>query len=281
MPRSYYYLVAGLPDIILDNTKKGLSLSAFVEDVSEQIHEKDIPLLSLFRLPFDNKNLVNLLKKHEKELDERGNFSQDMLEQEIKQPDSLPLYMKTFLEAYKEEKLPFPELSFEDQLNWLFYNEVTGHANSFISEWFSFDLDLRNVLAGLNCRKMATSSEGGESEFSLANSIICRNDVTELIHKSNAPDFSLSNQIPWIEKVVALNRDDLVEYEKNIDTIRWDMLNELTTFSYFQIETILAFIIKLDIVDRWQKLDPKTGKEKLEKLLIELKTGYTDPKDFS
>jgi hypothetical protein len=278
MPRSYYYLVAGLPDIVLDNTKKGLTLDAFISDVSEQIHENDVSLLSLFRLPFDNKNLVNLLEKQEKKFDERGNFSQDILEQEIKQPDSLPFYMKTFLEAYKEEKLPFPELSFEDQLNWLFYDEATDHDNPFIRDWLIFDLDLRNVLAGLNCRKMARNREG---DFSLAQSIICKNDVTELIHKSNAPDFSLSNKLPWIEKVVSLNSDDLVEYEKSIDTLRWDILNELTIFTYFQIETILAFIVKLDMVERWQKLDPETGKEKLEKLLSELKTGHTDPMDFS
>lgn len=278
MPRSYYYLVAGLPDIILDNTKKGLTLSSFIDDISEQIHEKDVPLLALFRLPFDNKNLINLLEKHEKEFDGRGNFSQDMLEEEIKQPDSLPDYMMTFLEAYKEEKLPFPELSLEDQLNWLFYDEVTGHENPFVKEWFSFDLDLRNVLAGLNCRKMA---KNGEADFSLTKSIVCKNDVTELIHKSNAPDFSLSNQLPWIEKVVAMNTDDLVEFEKNIDTLRWEMLNELTTFTYFQIETVLAFVGKLEMVERWQKLDPETGKEKLEKLLNELKTGNTDPMDFS
>jgi hypothetical protein len=278
MPRSYYYLVAGLPDIVLDNTKKGLTLDAFISDVSEQIHENDVSLLSLFRLPFDNKNLVNLLEKQEKKFDERGNFSQDILEQEIKQPDSLPFYMKTFLEAYKEEKLPFPELSFEDQLNWLFYDEATDHDNPFIRDWLIFDLDLRSVLAGLNCRKMARNREG---DFSLAQSIICKNDVTELIHKSNAPDFSLSNKLPWIEKVVSLNSDDLVEYEKSIDTLRWDILNELTIFTYFQIETILAFIVKLDMVERWQKLDPETGKEKLEKLLSELKTGHTDPMDFS
>lgn len=278
MPRSYYYLVAGLPDLILDNTKKGLALSAFIDDISEQINEKDISLLSLFRLPFDNKNLINLVEKQEKEFDERGNYSKDTLEQEIRQPDILPPYMKSFLEAYKEEKLPFPELSVEDQLHWLFYDEVTGHANPFIRDWFSFDLDLRNVLAGLSCRKMA---QDDESQFSLSQSIICKNDVTELIHKSNAPDFSLSNQLPWIEKVVAISKNDLVEYEKNIDTLRWDTLNELTTFTYFQIETILAFIVKLDMVERWQKLDPESGKEKLEKLLSELKTGYTDPKDFS
>ena len=86
MPRSYYYLVAGLPDIILDITKKGLTLGAFIDDVSEQIHENDVLILSLFRLPFDNKNLVNLLGKQEKEFDERGNVRADEIEYSTSRP---------------------------------------------------------------------------------------------------------------------------------------------------------------------------------------------------
>ncbi len=281
MPRSYYYLVASLPDIILDTTKKGFSLSTFINDVSEQINPKDSYLLSTLRFPFDNKNLINLIRKYKAKFEESGNFSRDELEQEIKLPDILPQYMKIFLESYKEEKLLFPELSLEDQLNWLFYEEVTNHSNTFIREWFSFDLNLRNVLAGINCRAISKTDEDEKNKFSLFNSIICKNDVSELIQKSNAPDFSLANQLPWIENVISLSKENLVEYEKKIDSLRWDMLNEFTTFTYFQIETILAFCIKLKMVERWQKLEPETGKERLSKLLSELKKGYNSPKDLS
>lgn len=273
MPRSYYYLVAGLPDIILDNTKKGLSVTDFVDELSEQVHTQDVALFTILRLCFDNKNLINLLEKQEKELDNRGNFSRETLEQEIKIPEMLPHYMKTFIEAYKEGKFPFPELSVEDQLNWLFYEEITMHPNAFIREWFSFDLNLRNVLAGLNCKRFSEGSV--KEEFTRPHSIICRNDVSELVLKSNAPDFSLSSRFSWVEKLLSFNQDNLVEYEKSIDTLRWEKLDELTTFTYFQIETILAFCIKLGMVERWQELDPEVGKEKLNKLLAELETSYT------
>ena len=68
--------------------------------------------------------------------------------------------------------------------------------------------------------------------------------------------------------------DTLLDLEKNIDLLRWDYLNELTVFTYFQIETILAFYIKLGIVERWQGLDPAVGEQHYTKLVEELKSGF-------
>ncbi len=64
--------------------------------------------------------------------------------------------------------------------------------------------------------------------------------------------------------------DSPLALEKALDEIRWDKLSELTVFSYFEIETILAFLLKVEIVERWQSLDSTFGTERLEKLLTEL-----------
>lgn len=275
MPRSYYYLVAGLPDIILDNTKKGLPLSAVLDEILELVSAGDAVFFTLLRFRYDNTNLVTLLEKTKKEFDIRGNFAQEELAQEIKMPSILPGYMQSFIEAHKEGKYPFPKLSLEDQLSWLYYEYMAAQPNTFIREWFAFDLDLRNVLAGINCRRLEEDQGKGGSQFSREQSIICRNDVSEMVLKSNAPDFSLSSRFTWVEKLMSFSQDAVVEYEKSIDLLRWDMLDELTTFSYFQIETLLAFYIKLCMVERWQRLEPDTGKETLDKLLAEFAVGYT------
>lgn len=282
MANSYYFLVAGLPDIFLDNTKKTVSFSGFINEISDQVSEEDTALLKLLQLPYDNYNLINLLEKRDKEFDNRGSFSKEELEQEIKLPELTPEYMRTFIEDYKEGKFLFPDLVIDDQLSWLFYDEMAGHGNEFIREWFTFEVNFRNVLAGLNCRDLAQnqSSTKDAGTFLLSQSVICRNDVSELILKSNAPDFSLSNSLPWIEKLLTFSQENMTDFERNIDTLRWEAVNELITFSYFHIETILAFCIKLGMVERWQKLDPATGQQKLEKLLEELNSGFHFTEDF-
>jgi hypothetical protein len=280
MGNSYYFLVAGLPDILLDNTKKAVSFTQFVDDISEQVNPADTSLLKILRFSFDNYNLINLLEKRAKEFDDRGYFTKDELEQEIKLPELTPGYMQLFLENYKEDKMAFPELSIDDQLNWLFYEEMTTHSNEFIRDWFSFDLDLRNIIAGFNCRQIMDEKNNNSNNISISNSVICQNDVSELILKSNAPDFSLSNRFPWIEKLESIKEGNLIDYEKNIDTIKWETLNELITFSYFQIETVLAYCIKVEIVERWQAMEAEAGRQKLELLLTELNSGFNIPEYF-
>lgn len=275
MPKNYYYIVASLPDLIFDSPKKVVSLVDFIDEISELVTSQHGSFLEPFRLAFDNKNLINLLEKRGKEFDVRGNYSKEKIEEEIKFPEDLPRYMLHFIEAYKEEKLHYPELSVADQLTWLLYNELTTHQNAFLSTWFTFDLNLRNLLAGLNCRRLTEEKQDASGDFSVTKSIIGSNEFTDLIRKSRTPDFSLSLDYPWVEKILSLSRENLVEFEKSIDTLRWDTLDEMTTFAYFQIETILAFCIKLDIVERWQRLKPDVGKEKLKRLLSDIESSYT------
>ena len=65
-----------------------------------------------------------------------------------------------------------------------------------------------------------------------------------------------------------------------VDELRWNMLDELTTFTYFGIETLLACCLKVMIVERWEHLDETSGKEKLNRLIEELESGFQLSKEF-
>ncbi|NLG15894.1 MAG: DUF2764 family protein [Fibrobacter sp.] len=281
MASSYYFLVAGLPDISLDEGKNVPSFTDFIAETEEQVTGTDRKLLKLIRLPFDNDNLISILE-NKTDFDPKGNFSRDTLTSSIKNPEILPKYMQLFLESYKENRQVFPGLINRDQLNWFFFDEVIANNNAFIKEWFTFELNLRNLVAGINSRKGLKHFDelATERDKAVSTMIIGRNDVAELILRSNAPDFGLSSILPWTEKVLAISRGNLLEMEKGLDSLRWEMLNDLTTFSYFGIEKVLAFSIKLAIVERWKVLDPKTGRERLEMLAEELRAGFEMPVAF-
>ena len=50
-----------------------------------------------------------------------------------------------------------------------------------------------------------------------------------------------------------------------------NMLDELTVQHYFDMDVILAFILKLHIIDRWHLLDEQTGREMFRKLVDEVR----------
>ncbi len=63
--------------------------------------------------------------------------------------------------------------------------------------------------------------------------------------------------------------------------LRWSVLEQMTVFEYFSIERIMAFFIKLQIAERWSKLDQEKGEQIFEKLLEDLRSGLDMSKEFS
>ncbi|MFO7613548.1 MAG: DUF2764 family protein [Bacteroidales bacterium] len=268
--RNYYYLVAGLPDLVLDHKKLPVALAEFREELGHQLHPDDLQLLKLLFLPADNTNLLNLLEKNNKPFDETGNFTQHELEQEIKEPSDSPEYMQRFIQAFKEDSPVFAGYSWENQLTWLYYDYILGMDNDFLKEWFSFNLHLNNILTAFNVRKYKLSRE---------NAYIGENTITEALKKSTLKDFGLSADFSHIETLLTIDEsDNLLEKEKSVDMLRWDILDELNTFHYFTIEVLLAFIIKLFMVERWLQLDPETGKQLFIKLITDLEKSYAHSK---
>jgi hypothetical protein len=272
--RNYYDLVTGLADIKPDAARIPFSAAEFIAQTAELVHPDDAGLLRLLQLPFDNRNLITLLYRMDRPFVPGGSYDRETLTAEIDNPETLPEYMLFFIDAHNVDELLLPDLNNDDKLNWLFFENITAHKNAFISSWFTFELQLRNILAALSVRRNIVHLQEREPEYlrCLESALICLTDVEERLLVNAALDFGLSEQLPWIERVLQLPVDDFIERERRIDQLRWDILDELTTFTYFQIETLLAFCLRLMIVERWMSLDPLTGRKRLEQLLLGLKT---------
>lgn len=268
LQRNYYDLVTGLPDIVLERPRLAFSSAVFMDDIAQLLDPQDAELLRIVRLPADNTNVIMLLESRSQEPHPGGNYTLEELRQEIKKPETLPEYLQTFLQAYREGRQLYPGLIPEDQLNRLFYEQVIGHPNEFIAAWFTFELNLRNVLVGLNLKKKMP-------HLHERHAVLCCNDVAEQILKSSSPDFGLAEALPWVDRVVELQQHAVQEREVALDRLRWEVLDELTVFSYFRVETILAFCIKLMIVERWMKLDSAAGREKLEQMVQRICEGVS------
>ncbi|MGN0092582.1 MAG: DUF2764 family protein, partial [Alistipes sp.] len=90
--------------------------------------------------------------------------------------------------------------------------------------------------------------------------------------RSSASDFGLRGELGYIDAVIATVNDEhnLLDKERKLDRIRWDMASELSTFYYFDINAVLAYLVKINLVARWTLLDRKYGRQMLERLMAEL-----------
>lgn len=271
--RNYYCLIAGLQDINIDTHKLVFDQQAFKEELKAEVHPTDYKLVKKLFLPYDNKNLLNLLEKRDKGFDEKGNFSKSFLEEQIKEPTDLPDYMTRFINAIKNDERIFPVMNTENELSSLFYDEMIKDDNSFLSKWYEFDMNIKNITTALMGRK---------HEIKYDNQIIGNTEVSDIIRKSHAKDFGLSNEYEYIEELINIIKlEDIQEREKSTDQLKWDYLEDVIFFEYFTIERLLSFTIRLGIVERWMSIDKDHGKALFKKLLEELQNSYKLPETFT
>ena len=270
--QNYYFLVAGLPDVTMDHGKLQFGTAELREELKAGLVLSDYNYFQLLFLQNDNANLLSLLQKDNKPM-LPGVFSPDFLAEEIKEPLQLKPYMKRFIESFTGETRLHPNLTPENELAALWYEEMLSTDHEFLRDWFTFDLNLKNILLVISARK---------NDLPFENQVIGNNQVAEIIRKSNARDLGLSAEWPWIEKVIQImETDDILAREKAIDLLRWSYLDELNTFNYFSVEVLMAYYLKLGIIERWLRLDQATGEEMFRRLLGELQNTYEFPNEFS
>lgn len=128
-----------------------------------------------------------------------------------------------------------------------FYRKSATHKCLFISEYFKFDKEIRNVMV----RNIAGKENLDESKYAIGEIF------TEF------EEYSKLQQI--------LENPNLIERELQIDKLKWNKISEITDFHYFDLDVILAFIAKGKIVRRWTGLDKEKGAKLFKELINEVR----------
>jgi hypothetical protein len=151
----------------------------------------------------------------------------------------------------------------EDKLSSLYYDEAMKCRNKFMSSWFEVNLNINNVMTALNCRNHGLDKE----RF-----IIGDNEVARQLRSSNARDFNVANSVDYLAEVMQISEEkDLRIREKRIDMLRWKWLEEHTLFRFFDIESVIAYLLRLEMIERWLTLDKTSGGETFRNLVYTMK----------
>lgn len=275
---TYYCLVAGLPDISLDDGKLSYSVSDFKAELYPDLSAQDRKLIDLFYLKFDNMAILKLLKNKDTVIEDKGNFSAEELLQLIEAvregdtPDKkYPSYLLNFVSQYLQ--LSQDELyRADDLLAALYYSYGMSSNNAFIASWFEFNLNLNNILAALAARKY---------KMEVSSVIVGATSICEQLRTSNARDFGLNETLEYFEALQRIaDIEELVEREKKVDMLKWKWLEDESFFHYFTIERIFVFLMQLEMIERWISLDKEKGNELFRKMIQDLKNEVQIPEEF-
>ncbi len=272
----YYCLVTSLPDLTPDDGKLAYTVADFKAELYPQLSPRDRSLVDLFYLRYDNASLLKLLKDKDAAVDPRGCFpAEELLELIRLSKDNArlpryPSYLQDFLSAYWNDK--DMALLQEDFLVTCYYDYVRKSGNRFVSAWFDFNLNVNNILLAFSARKY---------KLDVASRVVGHSPVSEALRTSAARDFGLSATLDYFERVQRISEtEDLVEREHKADLLKWEWLDDATFFHYFTIEKIFAFLLRLDILERWIVLDKNKGNELFRKMIGTLKDEIRIPEEF-
>lgn len=265
--KNYYSLVSGFREYALDSESKNFDIGEILEEVGETLSARDMRCVELLYAYYDCENLVGL-RNGSTSHNALGRLSREELAEEAKSPSRLGGRVARVLRAYANPEgeeaetvdvsRPFARTLFE-----AYYSDCADSASRFLREWSEFDRTLRNILAAVTARSRSLSVDSV---------VVGGGDVAEQLLRNSSSDFGLRNELPYVETVVSAMTDEhnIVERERRIDLIRWDMASELSVFDYYDVNAVLAYLVKANMVARWSRLDRKFGREIFERLRGEL-----------
>ena len=279
MSKYYYHLVAGLPELTLEDSKLSYTVADFKAELYPDLSDKDRKLIDLFYLKFDNANVLKLLKDKDATIDPRGNYSAEELAEfisSLKEGDEIvdamfPSYLSTFISEYFNATAE-DDFLHEDRLAALYYEYAMKCKNKFVSSWFAFNLTMNNILVALTARKF---------KMDIAPLIVGDTEVCEALRTSGARDFGLTGEVDFLDQLVKISEtEELVEREKKIDQLRWNWMEEATFFNYFTVERLFVFLLQLEMIERWISLDKEKGNQLFRSIIATLKDEVQIPAEF-
>ncbi len=258
--KKYYYVVSGLPEISFD-TKLPFTLNDMLDEYQEDL-KGEAEHVNLIILNNDLRNLKDMFKEDggdEKDRHLPSIYSIDELKEIVKVRDGVPEFVVDFLERY-ESRQDYLNNFHELEKGYFIYG--TTSSNEFLSKYFQFELDFRNVISAVRSRGKETDiikyTAGTGDEIVLS----------KVRNNKSLPDFGLSGEAKWVEKVIsAFDKDDPLNLEETIDKIRFEQIDDMILSMGFESDVLFAYMIKLQILERWASFDQDKGKKYIRNIV--------------
>lgn len=264
----YYYLLSGLPDLKLEDTKESVTTRELRDMIAEQddMSGRDKALLELFFLTGDCKNLLVLLEDNLAELPYGSNWTKtelqemiaDALEDEFEDDPRFPPFMADFVREYYEQK-EMPGYFPEDRLMLRYWKYLEKQGTGMVKRWAALNLDIANALTALICEKQGWPAE----QYTYG-------------YDESETDPVLLAQL----RDIAADSDPVAK-ERRIDALKWVWLEDETFFDTFGVNALFAYLLKAGMLERWAMLDPEQGKARFRELIESLRREATVPQEFT
>ena len=281
---NYYELVAGLPELRVDQSSVPISSDKYLDILEKTLTNGDKKLLDTIRLDSTVRNIEKLVFGNNVvpvDMSERDSDDCNIPVLNIEMNDichraknKIPLtdkyvavpsfLMSIIYRIYSDENLEIHKnLSVVHDIYTAYYETAQKSDNEFISEWFSFNKNIKNIISLFVCEKLGWEP----ADFILGNL-----PLDERIRTSKTNNLNDIEELDYINDVVSIAKEsDITKRERQIDLIKWKFLDKYNYDDVFGIENVICYYIKLCILERWINLNKEQGELKFRSIVAKLK----------
>ncbi len=286
----YYYLVSGLPEYHRDADKGKIDFHGLRQQIAAALSDADRRAVELLYTWYDIQNIIRYVEGSSLPFNALGNLSESEVRRLVDEgttdpelpdsadedsprhrpaedslgmpfaapslPDSIAIVIDRFKERNPlgtEDFEPVPYERFESELYKAYYTECARSRCKFLKEWNGIDRVLRNITAAYKARAM----KADPSEMLIEPDP----EIREQLVRSQASDFGFGDTVPYLDRLLAiLAIGDFVEREHKMDTLRWEISEDLSEGDFFGIAYLMNYLIHLNIMYRWIALGKDEGR---------------------
>ena len=272
MNEGYYYLITSLPDLSLADKDPGFTIPGFRETIIEQLSPEDANLLRIIYYRFDIENFVTLIKNTGDPWRTEGNFRKEEMQEMLLLPDTLPDFLRSFVEETKKDWGHLSRKSLLNIATTYFIDWSQNITNTFLRKWLYFDHNLKNLLIWLNSRKF---------DLNHGDEVLGNHYEAEYLRAARSGELDLKSwDFQFREALRHYDNADIALRELIINEMRWHYLDELVQPYPFGIEQLLAFAIRLQLINRNLTAPEEIGNRRLNDLVASIRKEYHIPESI-
>lgn len=247
----YYFLVSYLPEVHPDDRKIRVRVADLLDEM-DQFSEEDRRQIELVLLAGDVLQIEHLLSGKDVEISPQL-FGRGFWKEQIQSPKEV---LEEFAPVLEQLLLEGPSPKNLGLLYEAYYAYAIDKASGgFLPAYLRFERDLRNIMAAVRARRKGLPP---------SDHLVGEGEVVDALERSTAEDFGLSVDYPWIERLIAAKEPQ--EMQEIMERIIWENLEEMTESLDFDFDIILAYLLKLQILEKGLALSEKQGMEILKQL---------------
>lgn len=253
---NYYFLGTLLPELHIGEPPE-IGFREYEQLLKENLSASDFAKTHILRNLYDIINLRFYWKGEP--LDPLGNYVESDLEEAFATKSMLPSYVFEFMDKYEhKDKLVhhFPAL-----LSTFFIKEIE-QASGFFKAYLILERELRLISLAFRAKKL-----GRDVLIDLQYEDPEEPLIAQILAQKDAAIYEPPEKYEQLKYIFNKYQNQPLELQKALFEFRFDKIEEMLKLDFFSTDRILAYLVELILVEKWQQMDQQQGLKIIDNML--------------